>query len=115
MRPRNIRKNNEKTCLVSVTFPAFFSKNYPSYTFANAYFHFFALINFHEWSYFEKFAHINFREFSIFAKVNERESFCARKFLHRKVSVLKVHNLKSKLALGNKPLLGYRNQANVAI
>ena len=37
-----------------------------------------------------KNSHTNFREFSKFAKVNERGSFCARKFLRAKVSVLKV-------------------------
>ena len=72
---------------------AFFSKNDLSYTFANAYFHFFAFINFRKWSYFEKFAHINFREFGKLAKVNERESFCARKFLRAKVSVLEVYKV----------------------
>ena len=38
-------------------------------------------------------AKVSFRSF---AKVNERESFCARKFLRAKVSVLKViiYNLK---------------------
>ena len=103
MKPRNMRKNNEKTCLVSLTFPAAFINLSERHFFQKMILHilsrmpifiFFALINFREWSYFEKFAHINFREFGKFAtKDNERESFCARKFLRAKVSVLKVKEI----------------------